>query len=130
MQQTALKHTALRVVTSLLFLALLGLGTLPATANDVVIGSGVDVWWTPATGSTRADFQADPIPAGFFCRDSRPFQGSIVFRGAPIATEPAGAFGAIDTGIHRLDEISFTGAGVAETRVQVAALSLVSMFPI
>ena len=125
-----MKINTLRVAIPLLFLALLGLFTLTATANDVVISSGVDVWWTPADGSTRADFQANPIPAGFFCRNSRPFQGSIAFRGAPIATEPAGAFGAVDTVIHRLDEISFDGAGVAETRIQVAALSLVSMHPI
>ena len=108
----------------------LALLALPTLASDLVIDSGIDVWWTPADHSTRADFQGDPIPAGFFCRDSRPFHGSITFAGAPIATEPPNILQGADTVIHRLDDVAFDGAGIGETRVQVAALHLVSMAPV
>ena len=114
---------------AILCLLLVTLLALPA-AGEVLIERGIDIWWTPADGSTRADFRIDPIPAGFFCADSRPFQGSILFGGAPVATSPEGILGGADTVVQRLDDVTFSGAGVATTRVQMAALSLVGLMPV
>ena len=125
-----MKITATRFWMSFLCFAMLCFSPLAATADGVVIERGIDIWHTPADASTRADFRMDPIPAGFFCRDSRPFQGSLVFQGAPVETQPADALAGADTVIHRLDDVAFDGPGARETRIQVAALSLVSMLPV
>ncbi len=108
----------------------LSLAALPMGATPLVIESGIDVWWTPADGSTRTDFHPDPIPAGFFCRGSEPYLGTIAFQGAPVASEPEGVLAGADTVIHRLDDAVFEGAGTAEVRVQVAALELTSISPV
>jgi hypothetical protein len=100
---------------------------LPAAGQ--YIESGIDVWRTPWDGSTRADFYSDPIPADFFCKGSKPFQGTITFGGVPVLTSPEDALAGADTVIRRLDELVFD-RGVAETRIQVAALSLASITPL
>jgi len=115
---------------SLAILAALVLIALPAAAADIHIQSGIDVWWTPADGSTRADFQELPIPAGFFCAGSAPFYGTIAFEGAPVATSPEGILAGADTVIHRLDNVVLGEKGSATTRIQVAALSLRSISPV
>ncbi len=107
----------------------LGILLLALPASAQLIPSGIDAWSTPADGSTRADFHRNPIPAGFFCADSRAFAGSIAFQGEPIATSPEGALGKTDTIIRRLDDLRFD-RGRAETRIQIAALSLVSIAPL
>jgi hypothetical protein len=101
----------------------------PALAGDNVVRRGVDVWMTVA-GFAQTSFETEPIPAGFFCPDSKPFTGTIVFKGAPLATEPAGSLGAIDTIVRRLDDATFDEKGVAYTRLQLMALSLVSTRPV
>jgi hypothetical protein len=108
----------------------LTLVALPLAANSISIESGIDVWWTPADGSTRADFQSDPIPADFFCRGAEPFEGTINFRGVPVATDPEGILAGADTVIYRLDDANFDGKGTDAVRVQVAALELASVHPI
>src|SRR5262245_32321346 len=90
----------------------------PAFAGDDVIRKGVDVWMTVA-GFAQTSFDAEPIPAGFFCKDSKPFTGTIVFKGAPLATEPANSLGPVDTVVSRLDDAAFNEKGVAYTRVQL-----------
>lgn len=109
----------------LLTLALLSLFAIPAVADDV-IGSGIDVWATVADGKTFAAFDLEPIPAGFFCGKSAPFTGRIAFKGVPVSSE----LGRTDTIVERLDDAAFNDKGVASTRIQVRALSLVSTAPV
>lgn len=110
-----------------LVLALVFLAVSPVFAANWVIYNGSDLWTTPGDGRTFADFSASPIPAGFFCSNSDPFTGRIVFKGAPLTTDRPGT---TDTVVQRLDDAAFNKAGVASTRVQVRALSLVSVVPI
>lgn len=116
-----------RVAWAVAILAL----TLGATAGaSDVIGNGADLWATAGSGLTYSSFESEPIPAGFFCPGSAPFSGKIAFEGVPLATEPAGELGAIDTIVRRLDDAAFDADGVARTRIQLMALSLASAEPI
>ncbi|HEX9941977.1 MAG TPA: hypothetical protein VGG03_08175 [Thermoanaerobaculia bacterium] len=105
------------------------LAASPALASDNVIHKGVDVWMTVA-GFAKTSFEKEPIPAGFFCEGSQPFTGEIVFKGDPLAVQPARRLGAIDTVVRRLDDAVFNDKGEATTRIQLMALSLVSVKPI
>ncbi|MCP4655002.1 MAG: hypothetical protein GY856_06240 [bacterium] len=107
----------------------LALLAIPAFAADVVY-SGTDVWSTPADGKTFVYFGPDPIPADFFCNGSKAFTGRIYLGGVPVITDPSGAFGNADTIMARLDKAVFDSSGVAKTRLQFVALSLVSMEPL
>jgi hypothetical protein len=109
-----------------LILALIG-GS-PLFAGEVV-HKGVDLWMTVA-GFAQTSFANEPLPAGFFCETSQPFTGKVRFKGAPLAVEPAGSLGSIDTVVRRLDDASFNAKGEATTRIQLMALSLVSAKPI
>jgi len=101
----------------------------PAWAGDNVIHKGADIWMTVA-GFAKTSFEKEPIPAGFFCVDSQPFTGTVVFEGGPLAIEPAGSLGSVDTVVNRLDDAVFNDKGEATTRIQLMALSLVSTQPI
>src|SRR5215831_12925660 len=92
----------------------------PAFAGDA-IHNGVDLWMTVA-GFAQTSFADEPIPAGFFCEGSKPFTGTVKFKGAPLAVEPAGSLGAIDTVVRRLDDAQFDAKGEATTRIQLMAL--------
>jgi hypothetical protein len=143
-------HVAILAVLTLLV-------AVPALARDAVITNGIDLWKTPAAGGTYADFSKEPLPAGFFCATSAPFTGKIVFKGVPIKTNPANVLREADTIIQRLDDAVFTknlvtinpfpmrgvdgkvsqvgasffqGREVATTRVQVKAISFVSVRPV
>lgn len=111
-------------------LVLLGLLAVPAMAGSGVIDNGIDIWYTPGDGTSWENFESDPIPADFFCSGSEAFTGQIVWKGAPLVTSPPDALGSADTIIRRLDDAVFDRQGVAETRIQFAALSLVSVQPI
>jgi hypothetical protein len=123
-------------VSKILVLSVLGLavvfalaGGSPAFAGDDSIHKGVDVWMTVA-GFARTSFESEPIPAGFFCEGSQAFTGAVEFKGAPLAMAPAGSLGTVDTVVRRLDDAVFDAKGEAKTRIQLMALSLVSMKPI
>jgi hypothetical protein len=109
---------------------LLVLLACPAWAADSVIYNGIDVWPTPADGKTFIDFSADPLPRGFFCGGSEAFIGKVPLKGKPIAISPPGTLPGIDTIVQRLDDARFNKRGVAHTRIQLRALSLVSIEPI
>jgi hypothetical protein len=113
-----------------LSLSLLVLLACPAWAADSVIFNGIDVWTTPADGRTFVDFSFDPIPRGFFCNGSEAFIDSVPLKGKPIAMSPPGTLPGIDTIVQRLDDARFNKRGVAHTRLQIQALSLVSIEPI
>jgi hypothetical protein len=93
------------------------------------IKKGVDVWMTVA-GLARTTFAEEPIPAGFFCEDSRPFDGTITMKGVPLAVTPGKGLGGIDTVVRRLDDAVFDDKGKAATRIQLMALSLASTQPV
>jgi hypothetical protein len=100
----------------------------PVFAGEA-IHNGVDLWMTVA-GFAQTSFADEPLPAGFFCEGSQAFTGTVKFKGAPLAVEPAGSLGAIDTVVRRLDDAKFNAKGEAVTRIQLLALSLVSTRPI
>lgn len=104
------------------------IGGSPLVAGEVV-HNGVDLWMTVA-GFAQTSFAKDPLPAGFFCEGSQPFAGIVKFKGAPLAVEPAGSLGTIDTVVRRLDDAAFDAKGEAVTRIQLMALSLVSTQPV
>jgi hypothetical protein len=100
-----------------------------ALADPGTVRKGIDAWSTVA-GHTHTSFANNPIPAGFFCEQSKPFTGTIELKGVPLATRPAQALGMIDTVVSRLDDAVFNDKGVAMTRIRLTALSLMSVKPI
>ncbi len=115
------------ILTVLVLSLLLGLSPLSA---DPVIERGIDAFTTPADGKTFYDFSYNPIPAGFFCKSSKAFTGRVAFKGLPLATEIPGQLRGADTVVERLDNAVFDDKGIAVTRLQFRALSLVSSAPI
>jgi hypothetical protein len=103
---------------------------LSPLAADSRIHRGIDVFTTPADGKTYYDFAQNPIPAGFFCEDSKVFTGRVEFKGLPLATGASGQLWGADTVIERLDDAVFDAKGTARTRIRFRALSLVSIAPI
>jgi hypothetical protein len=115
-----------KVVLAALVLAfLVGLSPLAA---DPVITRGIDVFTTTDSGTTYYSFADNPIPAGFFCKRSKPFAGRVSFKGLPL--EAVGSLRGSDTIIERLDDAQFDANGTAVTRIRVRALSLVSVAPL
>lgn len=114
----------------IVFAALLFLLGLSPLAASTVIQRGIDVFTTSADGSTYYDFAQHPIPAGFFCEGSQAFTGRLAFKGLPLATGAAGQLRGGDTIVERLDDAGFNAKRTAVTRIQVRALSLVSIAPI
>src|SRR5579864_3050318 len=121
----------LRMSMSFAFGAAMVLTLLAGSSAFAVepVHKGVDMWMT-VSGMARTSFAKEPIPAGFFCEGSQPFTGTVTFKGAPLATEPARALGDIDTVVRRLDDAVFDEKGQATTRIQLMALSLISTAPI
>jgi hypothetical protein len=111
-------------------LAVLLVVGIPPLAADTVIQRGIDVFTTTSDGSTYYDFAKNPIPAGFFCKNSEAFTGRVAFKGLPLATGAPGQLGNADTVVERLDDAAFNARGTAVTRIQFRALSLVSIAPI
>ena len=117
-----------KTILTVLGLSLL-LGISPLAA-DPVIQRGIDIFTTTGDGRTFYDFSYNPIPAGFFCRGSKAFTGRVAFKGLPLTTGTPGQLWGADTVVERLDDAVFEDDGVAETRIQFRALSLVSIAPI
>ncbi len=117
-----------RCILALLgFSILLGLSPLAA---DPMIQRGIDALTTRADGKTYYDFAKAPIPAGFFCEGSKAFTGRVALKGLPLTTKTPEQLRDADTIIERLDNAAFDAQGVALTRIQFRALSLVSIAPI
>jgi len=123
-----MRNSSCRIAVAAVALALL-LAAAVAAEPAQPIQKGVDLWMTVA-GFARTSFAAEPIPAGFFCPESKPFTGTIAFKGEPLAAAPARGVGKVDTVVRRLDDAVFNDKGEATTRIQLMALSLVSTEPI
>jgi len=106
------------------------LAAAPALALDSTIYNGIDLWTTRGDGATFADFATNPIPAGFFCAKSAAFSGRIPMQGVPLATGVPGVLGKTDTIVQRLDDAVFNKKGVAFTRLQVRAMTFMSIAPV
>ena len=117
-----------RSVLAVLVVSLL-LGLSPLAA-DPMIRHGIDIFTTTADGTTSYDFAQNPIPAGFFCKGSKAFTSRVALKGLPLATGTPGQLWDTDTIIERLDDAAFDANGAAATRIQMRALSLVSITPI
>jgi hypothetical protein len=105
-------------------------GSLSPLAAAPVIERGIDVFTTIPAGGSFHDFSGSPIPAGFFCKGSRPFTGRVALTGLPLETRIPGQLRGADTVVERLDDAVFDASGTAVSRVQFRALSLVSVAPI
>jgi hypothetical protein len=103
--------------------------TAPPAKQPPTIVHGVDVFQTSTGKPTKADFAANPIPAGFFCTGSAPFKGQVELKGVPLTTEPAGVTANGDTIVERLKDGVFSG-GSATIPVIVRVLQLTSTSPL
>src|ERR1043166_1593525 len=81
------------------------LAALPAAAADPVIQRGIDPW-TTVPELTYANFEVNPIPAGFFCATYPGFTDQIWLKGVPLASDSP-ALGTTDTIVERLDNAVF-----------------------
>lgn len=118
------------VFASALILVLALAVSTSANAAPSIIHNGIDLWTTPADGRSLIDFKFEPIPSGFFCANSEPFSGKIVWKGTPIAAGEGYELGKVDTIVQRLDDAVFDKRGRATTRIQVRALSLEGTAPV
>ena len=116
-----------RVLSALAFSFLAALSPLAA---DPIVQRGIDAFVTWDDGKTFYDFAHNPVPAGFFCDSSKAFTGRVVLKGLPLATTIPGQLRGADTIVERLDDAAFNAKGIAVTRIQFRALSMVSVAPI
>jgi len=90
------------------------------------IPAGDDKFETTNNGETYHNFQASPVPGGFFNFDgkstSNPYSGVVALEGHPLANQEA----QVDTVIHRNNDVWVPGS----TSIRITALSLGSINPI
>ncbi|HKR23500.1 MAG TPA: hypothetical protein VJS17_12940 [Pyrinomonadaceae bacterium] len=90
------------------------------------IPAGDDKFETTNNGETYHNFQASPVPGGFFNFDgkttSNPYSGVVALEGHPLANQEA----QVDTVIHRNNDVWVPGS----TSIKITALSLGSINPI
>ncbi len=91
---------------------------------------GIDLWFTPANGTTAVDFAPTPIPADFFAIGSDPFGGTISLKGTPLTTSPPGTLGLTDTVVRRTAP-AFLPVCPSEVTIpiEIVALRLSSISP-
>lgn len=116
-----------KVLAALAFSFLVALSPLAA---DPIIQRGIDAFVTRDDGKTFYDFAHNPIPADFFCDNSKAFTDRVVLKGLPLTTTIPGQLRGADTIVERLDDAVFNAKDVAVTRIQFRALSMVSVAPI
>lgn len=95
-------------------------------------GGGYDLFVTDAKG-THFDFKGDfALPAGFFDKDSEPFEGQVALQGVPIKTFKGYKVGRTDTIVQRKNTPNFGSSYPSEAKIEleIVALSLQSGRPI
>jgi hypothetical protein len=90
---------------------------------------GIDLFTTPAGGSTYQDFSGLPVPADFFDPGSDLFTGTVILGGDPLS--PSSPLGPTDTIVRRPGVAMLPNPGDQTTiPIEIIALSLVSVQPI
>lgn len=103
----------------------------PGEPFGCTIQPGIDLFTTPAGGSTYQDFSGMPIPPGFFDPGSDPFVGTVCYQGQPLQTNPPSVIDPTDTIVRRNAPAYLPGpGGIDVVPIEIVALSLVSCQPI
>lgn len=106
-------------------------GQTPARAGTLDFPAGLDLFETdPAITHFKFDKEFT-IPAGFFDQDSKPFAGTVAFKGVPIGSFRGQPTGAADTIVERKTGVSLSASHAsAKILIEVVALSVESVEPI
>jgi len=88
-------------------------------AMSIYIPAGNDEFETTGNGETYHNFQASPVPAGFFGTGSQQYAGSVPLVGVPLNP----AVSDTDTIIHRNQDVFTPGS----TTITMTALNLMSI---
>ena len=96
--------------------------TKSRAAVSVFIQAGNDEFETTGNGETYHNFQASPVPAGFFGTGSLQYAGLVPLVGVPVNP----AVSDTDTVIHRNQDVLTPGS----TTITMTALNLASINPI
>jgi hypothetical protein len=96
--------------------------TKSKAAPSIFIQAGNDEFETTANGETYHNFQASPVPAGFFGTGSQQYAGSVPLVGVPL--QPL--VNDVDTIIHRNQDVVTPGS----TTITMTAMNLKSINPI
>jgi hypothetical protein len=96
--------------------------TKSKAAPSIFIAAGNDQFETTGNGETYHNFQASPVPAGFFGTGSNQYAGLVPLVGVPL--QPL--VNDIDTVIHRNQDVLTPGS----TTITMTALNLKSINPI
>ena len=116
------------VMLGIVFLVAMGMvvglfvTTRSRAAMTTYIPAGNDEFETTGNGETYHNFQASPVPAGFFGSGSQQYAGLVPLVGVPLNP----SVNDIDTIIHRNQDVFTPGS----TTITMTALNLASINPI
>ena len=96
--------------------------TKSRAAMSVYIQAGNDEFETTGNGETYHNFQASPVPAGFFGTGSNQYAGLVPLVGVPVNPQVSDT----DTIIHRNSDVLTPGS----TTISMTALNLAGINPI
>src|SRR5690349_2005594 len=96
--------------------------TKSKAAPSIFIAAGNDQFETTGNGETYHNFQASPVPAGFFGTGSNQYAGLVPLVGVPLNP----LVNDIDTIIHRNQDVLTPGS----TTITMTALNLQGINPI
>ncbi len=100
----------------------LSITTKSKAATSIYIQAGDDQFETTGNGETYHNFQASPVPAGFFGTGSQQYAGTVPLVGVPVNPQVSDT----DTVIHRNQDVFTPGS----TTITMTALNLASINPI
>jgi len=96
--------------------------TKSRAAMSIYIQAGNDEFETTGNGETYHNFQASPVPAGFFGTGSKQYAGLVPLVGVPVNPSVSDT----DTVIHRNSDVITPGS----TTISMTALNLAGINPI
>ena len=96
--------------------------TKSRAAMSIYIQAGNDEFETTGNGETYHNFQASPVPAGFFGTGSKQYAGLVPLVGVPVNPQVSDT----DTVIHRNSDVITPGS----TTISMTALNLAGINPI